>query len=489
MLIEIQKPTAKYGTQCMSEEASPVCIESEQTTNGWFYLTLLRENWLQIRNVITMILAVCLFETCRAAGKQQLVDALAFPVFRLVGCIILLVWGCGLSLRTWNTYGVNAIKLFELPHHNATGYTEVFNLAWHLTYGFLSMFLIFNLIRTKTMPRHMHVPQDVCPLLLVVYVAAMITRAVQRQSLRLSMGRALQAPFVPVTFFHTFFADWLTSLVRPFQDLLYTFMFVVTGRAFGRCDPSLWQGCEGREPLGEGLNNDALFVSVVLPFISAFPLWVRLMQCLRRYRDTGERMPHLANAVKYQFGLVVVFFGTFSPNLYSLDSHISRSHTIFIAVCTVSTFYTYTWDVLQDWGLGDKQQGWLRSILLYPNRACYFVAIFTDFFLRYLWVLSLVPHNRKDPFGAVFNNMFSPFFGIVEFGRRTMWGLLRVENEHLIVSEAEVQSPKSVEDIRSPRGILQDDREESIVCLLEIMLLTAVVILSGVIAFMTEGVK
>lgn len=41
--------------------------------------------------------------------------------------------------------------------------------------------------------------------------------------------------------------------------------------------------------------------------VNCIPAWIRFAQCIRRYRDTGEKFPHLANAGKYSTTFFVVF--------------------------------------------------------------------------------------------------------------------------------------------------------------------------------------
>lgn len=41
--------------------------------------------------------------------------------------------------------------------------------------------------------------------------------------------------------------------------------------------------------------------------VNCIPAWIRFAQCIRRYRDTGETFPHLANAGKYSTTFFVVF--------------------------------------------------------------------------------------------------------------------------------------------------------------------------------------
>lgn len=40
--------------------------------------------------------------------------------------------------------------------------------------------------------------------------------------------------------------------------------------------------------------------------VNCIPAWIRFGQCIRRYKDTGESFPHLANAGKYSTTFFVV---------------------------------------------------------------------------------------------------------------------------------------------------------------------------------------
>ena len=46
------------------------------------------------------------------------------------------------------------------------------------------------------------------------------------------------------------------------------------------------------------------------PLIACLPAWWRFAQSLRRYDDTKQKFPHLANAGKYSTTFFVVFFST-----------------------------------------------------------------------------------------------------------------------------------------------------------------------------------
>ena len=53
----------------------------------------------------------------------------------------------------------------------------------------------------------------------------------------------------------------------------------------------------------------------LVPFLTLMPLWIRLMQCLRRSVESGQHWPHMANALKYTSAIAVISYGTFRPHL------------------------------------------------------------------------------------------------------------------------------------------------------------------------------
>ncbi|CAM9573367.1 unnamed protein product, partial [Phaeothamnion confervicola] len=53
--------------------------------------------------------------------------------------------------------------------------------------------------------------------------------------------------------------------------------------------------------------------------------------------------------------------------------------------------------------------------------------------LRFLWTVSIIPENRGNLFTADFQIYLSPVIAAAEILRRSMWGFLRVENEHLSI--------------------------------------------------------
>jgi len=66
----------------------------------------------------------------------------------------------------------------------------------------------------------------------------------------------------------------------------------------------------------------------------------------------------------------------------------------------VKTTYSYVWDIYMDWGLfrsnkrGDENR-FLRPKINY-SPSFYYWAIFSDFVLRYIWILFLFNYGTSD---------------------------------------------------------------------------------------------
>ena len=171
---------------------------------------------------------------------------------------------------------------------------------------------------------------------------------------------------------------FILSMVKVFQDLLWSLCFVVSGD---------WMLSEHShhhksEPQTHIWAQSFWYKNVAIPLICLFPLWLRFNQCLRRYLDTGKRVPNLPNALKYAISQTVTLFGTFHP-LYLMSA---RSHDVgeeaedvilkhrknlfqifWMCLFIASSLYSFCWDVYMDWGLGRKE---VSIILTFYSLAC-----------------------------------------------------------------------------------------------------------------------
>jgi len=133
--------------------------------------------------------------------------------------------------------------------------------------------------------------------------------------------------------------------------------------------------------------------------------------------------------------MIVVFLGAFHGFDRMSGSHLFAA--VWILLFALSGSFSFVWDVLIDWGLGRPEYGFLSDKLLYGRREYYYLAIVTDFFLRFSWLLTLVGASNAKYLGLSFlpeGNavvLLQTVIEIAEVLRRTMWGFFRLENEHL----------------------------------------------------------
>ncbi|KAM5374178.1 hypothetical protein ACJZ2D_006638 [Fusarium nematophilum] len=146
--------------------------------------------------------------------------------------------------------------------------------------------------------------------------------------------------------------------------------------------------------------------SRLLGFLTALPPIWRFLQCLRRYRDTGNVFPHLVNGGKYSATILAAVM----LSLYRM--HDSRSNlALFITFSTLNS--------------PQSRHFCLRDILALKRRWLYYFIMVADPILRFAWIFyAIFTHNKQH------STIVSFMVAFMEVTRRGMWALFRVENEH-----------------------------------------------------------
>jgi xenotropic and polytropic retrovirus receptor 1 len=162
--------------------------------------------------------------------------------------------------------------------------------------------------------------------------------------------------------------------------------------------------------------------SRLLGFLTTLPAIWRALQCLRRYYDSRNWFPHLANFSKYCGN--ILYYMTLS--MYRIHMS-SKMRAVFIGFAAVNSIYCSFWDVAMDFSLGNPWATYpfLRDQLGYRRVWVYYLAAAADVVLRQQWVFYAI-FAPNYPYGA----LLSFGVGLAEVLRRGMWSLFRVENEH-----------------------------------------------------------
>ena len=296
---------------------------------------------------------------------------------------------------------------------------SLFNEAVDDTLIFLINMLLYYKAGAHDIPGNF--PPGIFPAFTVLYmVYRLIFPLKARVPMWLAIWRVISAPLESPTFFQSYVGDIFTSMVKVFQDLAWTVFFMLSGDFLVPEDGPV----TGRS----SWSNTTWYSKLLIPLITLLPLWFRFNQCLRRYMDTRKRFPHLANAFKYALSQTVTLFGAFHP-LYMNNREESDIFQMFWSfVFVASSLYSFAWDVYMDWGLGLPKHWFLGPRLMYPKRSVYYATIAADLVLRFAWVLTLLPPDSGAAFALP--AYLTAVSMMLELSRRTVWGFLRLENEH-----------------------------------------------------------
>jgi len=356
-------------------------------------------------------------------GTSTIAARPAFTVFRACGGLLLLQWFWGGSVFMWTRYRVNYIFLFDFNPRIVSTPVGIVKDAVDNTLLYLSLMLLYYKAGINEIP--LWIPPGSYPFILVFATTLKLIFPLKtRRPMWISIFKVVTAPCHSPTFFQTYVGDIFTSLVKVFQDLVWTFFWVFTG------DFSMNES-DTLSRVGHWANHH-WYKNVLIPIITLLPLIIRFLQCLRKFTDSGDRLPHLANAGKYALSQLVSIVGSFHP-LY-LELNAEKTHRLpvynigWTILYLVSALYSFVWDVYMDWGLGRKEFGFLGPHLMYPKKSLYYCVIALDLVLRSLWLLSFVPPSMGVDFAIP---EYLTFLQIVlELFRRTVWGFFRLENEH-----------------------------------------------------------
>jgi hypothetical protein len=176
------------------------------------------------------------------------------------------------------------------------------------------------------------------------------------------------------SFFDGYVGDIFTSMVKVFQDVAWTMGWMLSGDFLISEDLMISTKHEWA--------SSHWYKNVLIPIICLLPLVFRFNQCLRRYFDTGDRFPHLANATKYALSQTVTLFGAFHPLYLEYKKREQSAFNVFqlfwLIIFVTSSLYSFAWDVYMDWGLGGRKYGFLGGSLMYPRRSYYYTTICLD---------------------------------------------------------------------------------------------------------------
>lgn len=250
--------------------------------------------------------------------------------------------------------------------------------------------------------------------------------ASSRRWLQVALWRMVCLGFYPVEFRDFFMADILCLLTYTLSNV--SFFVCLYG--------DKWRSVLGGGALPSDTVRCGSTYSRSMGFFAALPSIWRFMQCARRYMDTGDAFPHVANMLKYLIG--ALYYCMLS--LWRINR--SSSHrALFVTFASLNSVYCAVWDIVMDWSLGQTnlKHFLLRDNLFYERPVYYYAAIIADVILRFQWIFYAFFTSQVQQLAVT-----SFCIALAELLRRFIWMFFRMENEHctnVILFRASRDSP------------------------------------------------
>ncbi|OAP64773.1 hypothetical protein AYL99_00745 [Fonsecaea erecta] len=308
-----------------------------------------------------------------------------------------------LDCRMWNKNHINYVFIFEYDTRHVLDWRQLAELPCFFLF-LNGLFVYLNFRQNSYDWFYIYWPLFLIVLtVLITFLPFPIIYHHARKWWAVSNLRLACAPFYPVEFRDFYLGDMYCSETYAMGQIeLFFCLYVNEWNNPPQCNSSH---------------------SRLLGFFTTLPAVWRALQCLRRYYDSRNWFPHLANCLKYCGN--IAYYATLS--IYRIDMN-HTTWAIFVTFGLVNGVYCSLWDVFMDWSLGDfftHKYPFLRERLAYKQVWMYYCAIVADVILRQQWVLYAIfttdiQHSAFMSFGV----------GVAEALRRGMWSLFRVENEH-----------------------------------------------------------
>lgn len=331
-----------------------------------------------------------------------------------------------LDCRIWTRARINYIFVFEYDTRHVLDWRQLAELPCFFLF-LNGLFLWLNFQFNEAHPMYLYWPVVLIGLtVLIIFFPIKIIYYRARKWWMYSNFRLLLAGLYPVEFRDFYLGDMYCSETYSMSQIeLFFCLYAHKWNNPAQCN-----------------SNH----SMLLGFFTTLPAVWRALQCLRRYYDSRNWFPHLANFAKYCGN--ILYYMTLS--LYRLHLTPERK-AVFMVFAAFNGIYCSFWDVFMDFSLGNpwSKNFLLRDHLAYRRRWVYYVAMVVDIVLRQQWILYAIFTVDLQHSAAM-----SFFVALAEVLRRGMWSLFRVENEHC----NNVEKFRASRDVPLPYSISASER-------------------------------
>ena len=235
--------------------------------------------------------------------------------FSLIGIFLLLF---GINCWAWSRAKINYVFIFEFDTRHNLDYREYFEIPSLLTFmGSVFFLLSFQNNWPDRLPAIYYPLFFVCLCLFIFAFPIRIMHRSSRYWFAIANFRILLSGLYPVEFRDFFLGDQYNSLSYCFGNVA-VFLCLYSNQ---------WTN----PPACSSSRSRAIGFMTTLPGI-----W-RLLQCLRRYRDTHNVFPHLVNGGKYTCTILFYLF----LSLWRINSTDSNAlFALFVTMGVLNSLYT-----------------------------------------------------------------------------------------------------------------------------------------------------
>ncbi|KNA21559.1 hypothetical protein SOVF_042110 [Spinacia oleracea] len=336
----------------------------------------------------------------------------AFLYYNPLLLVTLMVWLWGINLWVFSQANANYAKIFDVDQNHLT-HREIWKCATWMT-----------IIVPTSMTAYLYLYSDgevslAASQPVLLYIAALmllispfdIFYLSSRYYLLRTLWRIV-LPLQAITFSDFFLADILTSMSKVLSDLERSVCRMVHRQVATIAWFEADSVC--------GSHSVAIPVVLVLPYI------FRLFQCLRQYKDTGEKSS-LLNALKYSTAVPVIFLSALKYHVFP-DKWTNIYRPLWLMSSVLNSTYSFYWDITRDWDMSCFTRIFkfgrpnICSYLLHGRTWVYCWVIGSNLIMRCTWTYKLSAHLRHN---------YLTVFAItaLEIFRRFQWVFFRVENE------------------------------------------------------------
>ena len=374
----------------------------------------------------TLLISIGVLNYSRSGNSLHWREGL--NLYRSTFLIILHIIFVGINVYGWSSAGVNHILIFEIDPRHHMAYQQLLEMGTCLCVFWLLSFLAF--VFTSYVDFYPFIQPFIFVIMMIIFLVnpAPIFHRSARYWLLKTLGRIFTSAFHTICFKDFWLTNQIASLELALFDIEYFTCFYISDRQ--------WWSTNLTSPASpKGLFCTGRTRFVLQAFLLAIPSSLRFTQCVRRYYDSKQKIPHLLNAGKYASSFFVAITNSLRRASTSSYPHTPTTNPfiyLWITTAFISSTYKVTWDMKKDWGFFHKNAGknkFLRDQLVYSKKIFYYYAIIQDIIFRYIWMINIFVYFHTET--AEYADVIGFSYGLVELIRRFFWNFFRLENEHL----------------------------------------------------------